>query len=271
MADQYETVYINPQPDISAMEEVYARKDSVPTKEEFEKLDAYTRQVLGSWQQKIEAESFLEESGKKGWNIEVFKDKEGYYVPYITFAALSKPYQDKNQNETYFKMYRLGKEVYASIDFFTWEIPQVAGLKAYPSYSDDRLIMLRGVLKGDELKYRSTYKLFRVHSEEGGIETIPYFWNRDTEDISLVGNSYDAIFYNNLIHRDDPYFAKEFGKFFVKYCKKMVRKGLIPLYGCALGSGEWFEKKRSWERGSVGAVRKEQDVLDIRHPELVEI
>lgn len=271
MTDQYETVFINTQSDISAIEEAYARKDSVPTKEEFEKLEDRVRQWAGQWQQKSEAEAFSQECGERGWDIEVFKDKEGYYVPYVTFVSLSKPYQDKNKNGTYFKMFRLGEETYASVDFFFWEIPQVAGLKTYPSYSEDRLIMLRGVLKEDELKCRFVYKLFRVHSEEGGIEKIPCFWDRDTEDISPVGNSYEALFYNNLIHRNDPYFANAFKKFFIKYHRKMVRKGLISFYDCPLGGGEWFEKKRTWERGMVEAVRKEQDVLDIRRPELIEL
>lgn len=256
---------------IASTEEVYAHKDKVPSLEQFEALENTIKKVFNGWQQKDEAETFSQKCGKRGWDIEVFKDKEGYYTPYITFVSLSKPYQNKDKNSTYFKMFRLGEEAYASIDFFFWEIPQVAGLKTYPSYSEDRLIMLRGVLKEDELRYRFVYKLLRVHSEEGGIEKIPCFWDRDTEDISPVGNSYDALFYNNLIHRNDPYFANAFKKFFVKYHRKMVRKGLISFYDCPLGSGEWFDKKRSWERGMVDAVRKEQDVLDIRRPELIEL
>lgn len=258
---------------MTSTEEVYAYKDKVPSLEQFEALENTVRKVFGGWQQREEAETFSQECGKRGWDIEVFKDKEGYYTPYVTFVSLSKSYQNKDKNSTYFKMFKLGEETYASIDFFFWEIPQVAGFKTYPSHSKDRLIMLRGNLKQDEFKFLPRYKLFRIHSDEGGVETIPCFWDRvrGEEESSPVGRSYDTLFYNNLIYWDDPYFANEFKKFYAKYRKKMLRKGFIPFYGGPLGGGEWFEKKRTWERGMVDAVRKEQDVLDIRRPECVEV
>lgn len=263
-----ETVFISTQNDFATTEEIYARKIDVPTKEAFEELNNSVGKMLKDYQQKDEAETFLRMSGEKPWDFEVFKDEEGHYVPYITFAALSKPYHDKEGNRTPFKMFKLTKDKLTELEALFWEIPQVAGLKTYPSYSNDRLVVVRGPLPDMRL---SGHKLFKVHSEEGVIEKIPCFVGRASNvTANYVGYNDDVVFYNNIVCCNDPYFATEFKKFIKKYEKRMKRKDLVPYYSPVIGTGEWFDKKIRIPDDS-NVMRKEKEVLEVRRPELIEL
>ena len=261
---------------IASTEEVYAHKDKVPSLEQFEALENTVKKVFDGWQQREEAETFLQSwSGSyKNWGYEILRNRRGCFAVYITFAALSKPYRNKDGNPTPFLMYKISPLEYRSVDLFLYTIPQVAGLKTYyPVCPSDRVIYLRGTPVDSS---RDSYDcgFFRVHSEEGTVERLPRLNMIGTDDYyGRLGATREAVFYNNLVFDDDPYFASELDRFIKKYEKKMKRKGLLSISGWrGLGGNEWFDRKVSMDMmRDWGSPRDEQKVFEARRPEIVEV